>query len=275
MWVFSTDRKVEAFVAEDGKQYVFDSDAKKWVTPADKIEEDLEGLRGVAEPPSLLPTDETITSSSRSNGAGSALKGDTEDAEALALEPETQSEEKTKKTKKKKKSDKWQKAKSRTWVYVNGLPLDVTVQEVHDHFVKCGVVQQDLVTGVPRIKLYENRAFGGLNVRPPQEDSVWVSIDSRVLVGVGRRVRVLHEGGVCGAGSAAPRQVADPSRVRDWNAVVLWSAWLLSGFARYSSSSIKGHELTNEWVGPCAATFTVGGRSTWRRLCFSRKGASS
>ncbi|TYZ63806.1 hypothetical protein PybrP1_007338 [[Pythium] brassicae (nom. inval.)] len=176
------DAKVEAFVAEDGKQYVFDTETKKWVTPADKIEEDLEMLRTAATGPLLTAAEET---DSKSNGAASASTGDgagseettpsAADAhpqEALgvatggAADSDPNSREETKRRKKKpkkKKSDKWQKSKSRTWVYVNGLPLDATVQEVHDHFVKCGVIQQDLVTGAPRIKLYENREFGGLN----------------------------------------------------------------------------------------------------------------
>ncbi|KAI0404794.1 hypothetical protein F4802DRAFT_597731 [Xylaria palmicola] len=42
-----------------------------------------------------------------------------------------------------------------TAVYVTGLPLDVTVDEVHDVFSrKCGVVAEEIDSGRPRIKLY-------------------------------------------------------------------------------------------------------------------------
>ncbi len=42
-----------------------------------------------------------------------------------------------------------------TAIYVTGLPLDVTIQEVHDVFSrKCGVIAEEIDSGKPRIKLY-------------------------------------------------------------------------------------------------------------------------
>ncbi|KAK5628021.1 hypothetical protein RRF57_003736 [Xylaria bambusicola] len=42
-----------------------------------------------------------------------------------------------------------------TAIYVTGLPLDVTVDEVHDVFSrKCGVIAEEIDSGRPRIKLY-------------------------------------------------------------------------------------------------------------------------
>ncbi|KAI1176951.1 hypothetical protein F4777DRAFT_230586 [Nemania sp. FL0916] len=42
-----------------------------------------------------------------------------------------------------------------TAVYVTGLPLDATVEEVHDVFSrKCGVIAEEIDSGKPRIKLY-------------------------------------------------------------------------------------------------------------------------
>lgn len=43
-----------------------------------------------------------------------------------------------------------------TAVYVTSLPQDVTVQEVHDVFSKCGVIAEEIDRGKPRIKLYTN-----------------------------------------------------------------------------------------------------------------------
>ncbi|KAJ3045434.1 hypothetical protein HDV00_010304 [Rhizophlyctis rosea] len=43
-----------------------------------------------------------------------------------------------------------------TSVYVTGLPLDTTEEEVHDVFKTYGVLNVDLTTNKPRIKLYKN-----------------------------------------------------------------------------------------------------------------------
>jgi len=149
---------VEAFVAEDGKQYLFDSEANKWVTPEEKIEEDLEALREAAGEPE--PGITGSNSSSRNVVSSTASKKRAADADAT----QDGAALKKKKKKSKKKSDKWKARKKNTWVYVNGLPLDVTVQEVHEHFSKCGVIQQDVTSGEPRIKLYRSKQFDGLNV---------------------------------------------------------------------------------------------------------------
>lgn len=193
-------------MAEDGKQYIFDAEAKKWITPEDKIEEDLEALReavgetkadheaaqelkkkkqqlkqnnkdkgkansnnaAAQETKSAAGIEDTAGFSTGDNTEATHLPGaaTTNGVESSANENVNgNADEKKRKKKKKKNSEKWKKSKNRTWVYVNRLPLDITIQEVHDHFAKCGVVQQDLVAGAPRIKLYQNKEFGGLNVR--------------------------------------------------------------------------------------------------------------
>ncbi|KAI6785646.1 uncharacterized protein J7T54_005980 [Emericellopsis cladophorae] len=44
-----------------------------------------------------------------------------------------------------------------TAVYVTGLPLDATVDEVHEVFSrKCGVIAEEIDSGAPRIKMYTN-----------------------------------------------------------------------------------------------------------------------
>ena len=49
-----------------------------------------------------------------------------------------------------------------TAVYVTGLPLDVTVDEIKDYFSLCGVIMDDLLHGGPRIKLYTGEQDGSL-----------------------------------------------------------------------------------------------------------------
>ncbi|CEG36499.1 rna-binding protein [Plasmopara halstedii] len=142
------NESADAFIAEDGKRYVFDAESKMYVTPEIKIEDELASLReAVADTIAETQTDTT--------NAATTIGESTDHAEMNASVK--------RKRKKKKNPDKWKKSKTNTWVYVNGLPLDVTLQEVHDHFAKCGVIQTDIVSGEPRIKLYENKESGGLN----------------------------------------------------------------------------------------------------------------
>lgn len=162
-------------MAEDGKQYVFDAESKKWITPQDKIEDDLEALREAIGETAPITEPKPTKNAAFEKPKAAQAKNPKEADEAKTVDTDTAHTEtageapadgqEKKKRKKKKKSDKWKKARSNTWVYVNGLPLDVTIQEVHDHFAKCGVIQTDLVTTEPRIKLYKNKDYGGLNVR--------------------------------------------------------------------------------------------------------------
>lgn len=159
----------DALVAEDGKRYVFDAESKTYVTPEDKIEEELASLQEAMQEENAEKQgrnrNENQSENQKHNDKENASTGDKVAAkENSAEQPEADAEAaKKRKKKKKKKSDKWKKSKKNTWVYVNGLPLDVTVQEVHDHFAKCGVIQPDIATGEPRIKLYQNKESGGLN----------------------------------------------------------------------------------------------------------------
>lgn len=45
-----------------------------------------------------------------------------------------------------------------TAVYVTSLPLDVTVPEVKSVFSRCGLIAEEIDSGKPRIKLYEDEA---------------------------------------------------------------------------------------------------------------------
>ncbi len=47
----------------------------------------------------------------------------------------------------------WFELKKNTSVYVTGLPLDVTEEEVEQEFSKCGIIKEG-PDGKPRIKLY-------------------------------------------------------------------------------------------------------------------------
>ncbi len=47
-----------------------------------------------------------------------------------------------------------QKTPKNTAIYISGLPLDTTVEEVTSYFSKCGIIMDEIVTGKPRVKLY-------------------------------------------------------------------------------------------------------------------------
>lgn len=46
------------------------------------------------------------------------------------------------------------KQRVNTAVYVTSIPLDATVEEIHDVFCKCGVIAEEIDSGRPRIKMY-------------------------------------------------------------------------------------------------------------------------
>ncbi|KAK1931989.1 HIV Tat-specific factor 1 [Phytophthora citrophthora] len=148
----------DALVAEDGKEYVYDAESKTYVTPEDKIEDELASLQQSMNEENTKEKD-----ANENSGGGKPSTTMLAAEEKSTASSETNTEAAKKKKKKKKKTDKWKKSKKNTWVYMNGLPLDITVQEVHDHFAKCGVIQPDIVTGKPRIKLYQSKETGGLN----------------------------------------------------------------------------------------------------------------
>ncbi|KAF0697518.1 Aste57867_11828 [Aphanomyces stellatus] len=159
-----------AIVAEDGKEFIYDAETRKWVTPEDKIRDELDDLAEAREvfddeAPVVKktvtaknvtdPSPTTATTTSPSPAAAAADVGSTDAAPDV-------NPKKRKKSKKKSKS-RWTASKTKTWVYINGLPLDITVDEVSEHFTKCGVIQKDLHTDEPKIKLYRNKDTGHLN----------------------------------------------------------------------------------------------------------------
>jgi RNA recognition motif-containing protein len=54
------------------------------------------------------------------------------------------------------KKKKWFDARLNTFVYVQGLPLDVTEDELMDFFKKCGVLKIDKYTGQRKVKIYRD-----------------------------------------------------------------------------------------------------------------------
>jgi len=51
-------------------------------------------------------------------------------------------------------SHKAKKLRVNTAIYVTSIPLNATVDEIHDLFCKCGVIAEEIDRGRPRIKMY-------------------------------------------------------------------------------------------------------------------------
>lgn len=56
--------------------------------------------------------------------------------------------------------ERWNPESRNTSVYVSNLPSDVTEQEMVETFSKCGVIKEDPLTQLPRVKLYRDSATG-------------------------------------------------------------------------------------------------------------------
>ncbi|KAJ4003411.1 hypothetical protein NW752_011862 [Fusarium irregulare] len=134
------DKKFIA-VHDDGNEYEFDADNKRWVL-AD--EEPLEPpVTDAYDDFAQFAANEAADDNSRKRKNGSGQDSETP-------EPGKPS-----------RPNKKQKAppqpRQNTAVYVTGLPADTTVQEVHDLFSrKCGVIAEEIDSGAPRIKLYND-----------------------------------------------------------------------------------------------------------------------
>ncbi|CBJ28191.1 conserved unknown protein [Ectocarpus siliculosus] len=98
---------------------------------------------------------------------------------------EAAQQKKAKKKNKKKRGLQWNKKATNLWVYVKGLPVDIEVEEVREHFSKCGIIATDPLTQQPKIKIYkddEGHPKGDGSVCYAKAESVEMAIN------------VLHEG---------------------------------------------------------------------------------
>ncbi|KAK7398721.1 hypothetical protein QQX98_011899 [Neonectria punicea] len=149
-------------VHDDGTEYEFDANLKRWVPAAD------EDLKPDA-PDSHEQLGEGAAYATEDGGSRKRKNGSAQDFEAsspqsqsrqpLALDaiPKNSPSQVPKPTRPSKKQKAPPQPKQNTAVYVTGLPADATVDEVHELFSrKCGVITEEIDSGAPRIKLYND-----------------------------------------------------------------------------------------------------------------------
>ncbi|KAI0095797.1 hypothetical protein GGR51DRAFT_544596 [Nemania sp. FL0031] len=122
-------------VLDDGSEFEWDAQLRRWIP---SIDEELLAQQQSAYGGGGVTSDDN----NNNNGQANTKKRKNGPGEAHA-------------SKKQRGGGGPPPTRQNTAVYVTGLPLDATVDEVHDVFSrKCGVVAEEIDSGRPRIKLY-------------------------------------------------------------------------------------------------------------------------
>ncbi|KAI1764806.1 hypothetical protein GGR53DRAFT_301115 [Hypoxylon sp. FL1150] len=129
-------------VQDDGSEFEWDAQLRRWIPVVD---EELLAQQQLAYGGGATPDDDNEGQSSKKRKKGQANgAGDRQRPQKKQKQPP--------------------QPRQNTAIYVTGLPLDVTVDEVHEVFSrKCGVIAEEIDSGRPRIKLYtdEKGSFKG------------------------------------------------------------------------------------------------------------------
>ncbi|KAL7629371.1 hypothetical protein AAE478_000891 [Parahypoxylon ruwenzoriense] len=140
------DKKYIA-VQDDGSEFEWDAQLKRWIPVVDEelLAQQQSAYGGGADDNSSSTNSNNIPNKKRKNGQGNGLGVD-----YSGTHPARQQQQRPQKRQKQQPQP-----RQNTAIYVTGLPLDVTVDEVHEVFSrKCGVIAEEIDSGRPRIKLY-------------------------------------------------------------------------------------------------------------------------
>lgn len=182
--VLSRERR-KTFVADDGVRYEWDEAEQGWVEAEDQGEEEEGG--------------ESDEEEAKEGGDEAREGGATDEAKEGAK-------------KRKRKQRRPRKQGGGLWVYVTGLPRDVTAEEVKAHFSKVGLIALSAADQRPKIRLYldaEGAPKGDCSVCFNAPESVQMAVDvlSGGFIRPGAQVTVVR------AEFQVPDADAKPARV--------------------------------------------------------------
>ncbi|KAI0176253.1 hypothetical protein GGR52DRAFT_353023 [Hypoxylon sp. FL1284] len=129
-------------VQDDGSEFEWDAQLRRWIPVVDE---------------------ELLAQQQLAYGGG-ATPDDSNDGQPNKKRKKGQANGSGDRPRPQKKQKQPPQPRQNTAIYVTGLPLDVTVDEVHEVFSrKCGVIAEEIDSGRPRIKLYtdESGSFKG------------------------------------------------------------------------------------------------------------------
>ncbi|KAI1383175.1 uncharacterized protein F4822DRAFT_67793 [Hypoxylon trugodes] len=131
-------------VQDDGSEFEWDAQLKRWIPVVD--EELLAQQQSAYGGGSATPEDDSNNNNSHHNKKRKKgyANGSGEPSRGVPSQGRPQKRQKQP-----------PQPRQNTAIYVTGLPLDATVDEVHEVFSrKCGVIAEEIDSGRPRIKLY-------------------------------------------------------------------------------------------------------------------------